>query len=312
MEHPAFQKMLALAREQEALDDTVKYVEEHLRLFLRRQERVLICFSKRRADDLGGILEAAVRRVGGIPLFWGPDYRWKALLKQAFSSRATVIVGPPMILLGLTKLARGAETPLFVRNVLLAGYPCLGWMKEGIQRGLDCRIWECYGPWDSPVIGGFSCGRGVGVHIREDVYSVEVVDDAGAPRISGELGTVVLSPNADPSARYPTKERGRLVTAPCPCGCTAPRLMDLGAGKAVEQELAELGAELLCWSSVLDCRIQRGPCGLEVEIVAFPGEKLPKLPTCAKKVVRPWDPERDMPFFIAPGWNYGGNSGESH
>ena len=39
-----------------------------------------------------------------------------------------------------------------------------------------------------------------------------------------------------------------------------------------------------------------GIYGLELEIVKFPGEKLPKLPDCAKLILRSWNPELDEPF----------------
>ena len=50
----------------------------------------------------------------------------------------------------------------------------------------------------------------------------------------------------------------------------------------------------------MDCRLNKGECGLEVEMIVFPGEKLPKLPNAAKRVIRPWDPETDEPFWYIP------------
>ena len=312
MEHPAFVRMLELAKAPEALEATVNYLDAQLRQFLKRQERFLICFPRHGENDFGTILEKAVRRAGGIPIFAGPDFRWKALLKQAFSSKATAIAGPPLVILGLTKLARAMGTPLFVRNVLLPGYPCMDWMADGIQSGLDCRIWGCYDLGQGSLVGGFSCGKSRGVHLRSDVYSLEIVDETGAPVPPGQVGDIVIWPNQEPSNRYPTLERGRLETSPCACGNPSPRLMELGPGRFLDPELAELGTELLSWTSILDCRLSRGPHGLEMELVTFPGEKLPKLPSCARQVIRPWDPEQDMPFWMSAGWKNTGNSGENH
>lgn len=312
MDCPEFLKLRKLAATEEALEATTAYMERNLRRFLKQQERVLICFPSHGRDKVSGILEAAVRRAGGIPIFGGPDYRWKALLKQAFSTRATVLAGAPLVILGLTKLARAENVPLFARNVLLAGYPCLDWMKAGIQRFLDCQIWDCYTLGAGPVIGGFSCGNGRGVHIRDAVYQVEIRDGNGEILPPGELGEVVLSLTEAPEIRYHTMERGRLERMPCPCGCMAPKLVDLGPGRDVDPELARVGAELQYWTSVLDCRLQRGPCGLEAEVVVFPGEKLPPFPNFAKRIIRPWDPETDIPFWFAPGWKNVRNGGESH
>ena len=61
-----------------------------------------------------------------------------------------------------------------------------------------------------------------------------------------------------------------------------------------------LGQQLQSWTSILDCRLNKGEYGLEIEIVTFPGEKLPKLPSAAKLVVRPWDSDTDEPFWYVP------------
>ena len=66
--------------------------------------------------------------------------------------------------------------------------------------------------------------------------------------------------------------------------------------------MLELAAELLYWNSVLDCSVERTEQGVLVEIVCFPGEKMPKLPACAKLLVRSWDPERDCPLTLDPKW----------
>lgn len=60
--------------------------------------------------------------------------------------------------------------------------------------------------------------------------------------------------------------------------------------------LADQEEVLLRWSSVLDVRLIRGPYGLELEAVIFPGKKLPPFPNCARQRVGMWNPESDSPF----------------
>ena len=76
--------------------------------------------------------------------------------------------------------------------------------------------------------------------------------------------------------------------------------MDIRPGSAVDPDLAELGQRLQSWTSVLDCRLDKGEYGLEIEMIVFPGEKLPKLPSAAKQVIRPWNPKEDAPFWYMP------------
>lgn len=290
------------AMQPHVLEQTIGYVSNQLGRFVKQQDRVLICFPVLGPGSTGSIMEFAVRRLGATSLIWGPDYRWKSLLRFAFSSRATTIIGPPLIILGLAKLAKATATPLFIRNVLTAGYPCTEWMIQGIEKGYDCRTWGCFDPVDEATILGFSCGLSRGVHLRTDAYTVELLGKDGKPVSPGATGEVVFYPNDAPHIRYYTREYARIETVPCVCGAREVRLMDIQAGANLDQDLADVGAMLHSWTSILDCKVYRGQYGLELEIITFPGEKLPKLPSCAKQVVRTWDPERDMPFWSVPGW----------
>ena len=303
MEHPAYKRIAAMVSSPEALEGSAEYIASHLRLFLRQRSKVLICFPARLETDLGSIFFRAVELAGAIPMLWGSDRRWKTLLRQAFSERAEAVIAPPLILLGLAKLAKATATPLYIRNVVTAGYPCADWMLDGIIRGLDCGTWGCFGPGIGPIISGFSCGRSRGVHIREDVYDVTV---------EGEEGSISVSLKTAPHVRLPISDHGRMVADRCPCGRCNTRLMDIAPAERLGAELDELQQLLHSWTSILDVRLEKGPCGLEMELIVFPGQKLPKLPTCAKRIIRAWNPEQDEPFDLIPNREKRGNPSESH
>ena len=300
MEHPAFTKMMEMALQPDALEATIAYLAGNL-AFLKKNEKVLICFDKKRPGAVGELMEKAVLRCGAVPILIENDWRWKTMLRLAFNSRASTIIAPPLIVLGLWKIAKYNSTPLNIRSVVTAGYPCPDWMIDGIIQGLDCRTYGCFGPGGGSVVAGFSCGKSRGAHLRSDVYGISIVDLQGRELPDGEVGEMVLYPLAAPEVRFPVGERARLERTPCPCGCGAPRLLDLQTGSISNQDLMPLGDHLQSWTSVLDCRVRKGGYGLELEIITFPGEKLPKLPTAAKLVIRPWDPDKDEPFFYAPG-----------
>lgn len=300
MEHPALEKMTALAREPEAIEASVAYLSEKLS-FLRMKEKVLIYFAKDKPGSHGELLEKAVLRCGAVPIMVGSDWRWKTLLRQAFANKATTIIAPPLIALGISKLAKYNGTPLYIRNVVTASYPCLDWMIDGIIKGLDCNTWGCFGPRGDAVIAGFSCGKSRGVHLRDDAYGVDIVDAAGKVLPDGEIGEMILYPKSAPEIRFPVGEKARIERSSCECGCESVRLMDMQPGYITDPALDALAVHLLSWTSVLDCRLKKSDYGLEVEVVIFPGEKLPKLPTAAKLVIRPWDSEKDEPFFFVPG-----------
>jgi hypothetical protein len=128
------------------------------------------------------------------------------------------------------------------------------------------------------------------------VFGIDIVDENGEVLPAGELGQMVLYPLADPSLRYHIGDRARIATEPCPCGSSTPRLLDIYVSQYDEPSIVELGQEMHKWTSILDCRIERSEAGVEIEIVCFPGEKLPKLPSAAKMTVRPYNPKTDEPF----------------
>lgn len=65
--------------------------------------------------------------------------------------------------------------------------------------------------------------------------------------------------------------------------------------------LPQLDQRLLSWSSVLDFRAKRTEQGLRLEIIVFPGRKLPHLPSGASITVRPWRPAEDVPYCLPEG-----------
>ena len=292
MEHPAYAKMMEMASTPEAMEVTVAYLAKSFR-FIKPNEQVLICFTRDRANEIGSLFEKAVVRCGGVPIFWEKDFRWKTLLRQAFSNRVSTIIAPPLVALGLSKIARFNGTPLYIRNVVTAGYPCLEWMVEGIARGFDCNAYGCFTP-GGQLVGGFTCSKTPGIHLRDDVYGVEIInaDETG-------LGDMILYSKENPELRYPMGEKAKLIKNSCEV--SDQHLIDTQPGEASDLELDALNQQLINWTSVLDARVRRSSFGLELELVVFPGEKLPKLPNAAKQVVRPWNPEKDEPFYYTPG-----------
>lgn len=294
MKQSNFEQLAVLAQEPQAVQRTIAYLKQHLGRFLRQKDRVLICFPQTK-DTFCRILDAAVLACGATPVWVGDDRRWITLLKTAFTQKCSCIIGPPLMVLGLSKVAKYMGIPLYVRNALLAGYPSTQWMVEGVKRNLDCQVWGCFDS-GSTVIAGFSCGHTFGVHLRTEEYGVEIVDDEGQPMQLGELGNVVIFPRTQPNLRCWVGDVGKLETGCCPCGQESPRLVEINTRNGEGQDLADLGEQLHYWSSVLDCRMRKTEYGLELEMVVFSGEKLPVLPTAAKRILRNFDPEMDEPF----------------
>ncbi len=285
----------------ENIAQTVDFMAQYLRKFLRPGDKLMICYANAQSGDFGDILAQAAKQLG-VTVLIPENLKWKTLLQLAFRSRATAISAPPFVVLGLTKLGRHTNTPLYFRNVITAGYRCSAWMIEGIQRGLDCLNWGVLGPGTGPVVSGVSCDKEPVIHFRDDVFDVENVDAEGNILADGESGYLVLIPKTAPHLRYNSGEMGRIRRTPCTCGCTSPSWLEVYSGADVDPYQEQLGRELLNWTSILDTRFHNGESGFEVEMVVFPGEKLPSMPQCAKLVIRNWDPDTDVPFWFHPDW----------
>ena len=294
MAQPACKKMVEMASTPEAIEASIAYLVEKLD-FIKPKDSVLICFTRNQPNEIGTLFGEAVSRRGGIPVYWEKDFRWKTMLRQAFSNRVNTIIGAPMVVLGLSKIARFNGTPLYIRNVVTAGYPCMRWMVEGLAKGFDCDVQGIFTP-GGRLISGFVYRNHRGAHLREDLYGVEIAnaDEEG-------VGDMILYSKQDPAIRYPTGEKAKIETESCGCPDPSMYLTHMQPGEASDLELDAITQSLINWTSTLDRRVRRSSYGVELELVVFPGEKLPKLPPAAKQVVRAWNPEKDEPIYYTPG-----------
>ena len=282
----------------EALERTRDYLCGQLQRILQPNEKVLICFPDDGPDSLGGLLKQVLLACGCKPVFWGPDYRWKGLLRQAFETYVSAVIGLPLVVLGLMKISKATATPLNIHNAFLLGYPYTSWMTEGIKRGLDCQTWGCYWIGDGPVIAGFTCGKEAGIHIREDIFEAMVRRADGSVEEDAQRGTLTLHYKPDPALVYDTQETAKIWHQPCSCGCDDARIVETLYVGQQDPAKSMLEKRFLSWCSVLDYRVTPGEKGLSVELVVFPGETVPQISGCAEVQVRPWEPNADVPFCM--------------
>ena len=295
----AYQKLLKLETTPEALEATVCYLSAQIKPFLQTLEPVLICYPDAGPASLGALFKEAVLRCDAKPILWGPDYRWRELLRIAFDTHANTVVGHPQVVLGLMKLARATSTPLNIYNVIVCGDPFSNWMVNDLKNGLDCKVWGCYAVKSGPVIAGFSCVQEAGIHIREDVFLPVVPNQPeDAPFVSGR-GKICFRSAKNPEIIFDPMEESLIHYQPCSCGCDAPRVIETSSLQEEKRSRALLEERFLVWSSVLDYHAEKTEFGMALELVVFPGESLPKIPSAAKLRVRPWDPENDIPFCLS-------------
>lgn len=293
-----YKKLYELETTPEAMENTVRYLVDRFRQFLKKKEPVLICFPDDGPTCFGHLVGQAVLACDAEPVFWGPDYRWKNLLWQAFQSHAEVIIASPWVILGLMKLSKFTKTPLYAADVVLGGYPYAKWTVEDVKKGMDCRVWGCYAIRSGPVVAGFTCNQEAGIHIRDEIFDAVIVDEERNPQLESKRGKFLLAYKDDPSIVYDPEETSILMHQPCSCGCDAPRIVDVIYAGEEDCSAHVLEERLLPWASVLEFRSRLTESGVDLEVVVFPGAPLPDMPSCAKLTVRAWNPEEDIPMCI--------------
>ena len=294
-----YEKILELETTPEALEATVQYLSRLMKPFLQTLEPVLICYPDEGPASLGGIFKEAVIRCEAMPVFWGPDYRWMELLRIAFDTHANTVVGHPQVVLGLMKLAKLTKTPLYIYDLIVGGDPFPRWMVDGLKAGFDCNVWGCYAVRSSPVVGGFSCMQEAGIHIREDVFTPVLVNENNSVITGPKWNRLYFALSKDPDILYDPEQVALVTHQPCSCGCDELRVVETMSIRQEVLSKENLDELLLTWSSILDYRVEYGESGMALELVVFPGEPLPKLPSFAGLNIRNWNPTQDVPFNLA-------------
>lgn len=292
-----YQAILTMETTKDSLETTVCYLAERMKPFLSTLEPVLICFPDEGPESLGGIFKEAALRCKAKPVIWGPDYCWKELLRIAFDTHASTVVGYPQVILGLMKLARATSTPLYFYDVIVCGDPFPGWIVDDLKAGLDCRVWGCYAVQSGPVIAGFSCEQEIGVHIRRDVFQLQLVSSEDEDENGTNRGRLFFSSAKEPELIYDPEQQVVLQLQRCTCGCDEPKVVEANTLREDKLFRELLEGRILAWSSVLDYRAERTESGVSLEVVVFPGESLPKMPSVARLMVRPWN-INDTPFCM--------------
>lgn len=147
----------------------------------------------------------------------------------------TVLVGVPSFLRKLAVFinSHGVDArQTSVRKLVCIGEPVRGADMVPLKLGSDLHdLWnvEAYSTYaSSECISTFcECTARQGGHLHPDLAIMEIVNEYGRPVASGQPGELVLTPldiEGMPLVRFKTGDISFMLTDPCPCGRTSPRL----------------------------------------------------------------------------------------
>ncbi len=167
-----------------------------------------------------------------VPVSSGNTLRQLQLMKD-FGS--TVLVGTPSYALHIIDVMKEAgiepKRDLKLKYGLFGAEPWSESIRREIEKGLNISATDNYGM--SEVIGpGVSgeCLEKKGMHINEDTFIVEVINETGDWVKEGEKGELVITPlgkEALPLLRYKTKDLSIVNFESCKCGRNTARIMKI-------------------------------------------------------------------------------------
>jgi phenylacetate-CoA ligase len=182
------------------------------------------------ADYPGGLHKPRWDAAGGIPFPTGPSYllNTHASVEEQWEWLTRV---KPAYLFTTPSMARafaqylGREPGVSLSRMLTTGEVVDSDLRSLVTETLGTDIYDRYSSQEAGCMA-IQCPEGEGYHVQSEAVIVEVLDDAGRPCRTGEIGRVVVTPLfnfATPLIRYELGDFAE-VGGPCSCGRGLPLL----------------------------------------------------------------------------------------
>jgi phenylacetate-CoA ligase len=162
-------------------------------------------------------------------------------LEALRSIRPDVVIATGSWLEPIFRAAVAAKRPIPLPRLLVHGGSAISASGRELLDELGIPVVSRYSAGESLKIG-FTCEAGDGFHLHEDLCAVQLLGPDGAPVADGERGSVVISNLVNLGTvllRYELGDHARLTSAPCPCGRTSRRLVDLEGKRVVNLRLPD-------------------------------------------------------------------------
>lgn len=122
--------------------------------------------------------------------------------------------------------ARAGRLAIQPEQVMTCGEPLLPEVREEIERVWPVRVFNYYGMSEGPY--AVPCRHGDAMHLPDDLYYIEPVDESGRAVEPGTpaaklLVTTLYNPT-QPLIRYEVTDQVVVVPDPCPCGAQSRRI----------------------------------------------------------------------------------------
>jgi phenylacetate-CoA ligase len=142
----------------------------------------------------------------------------------------TTIRGYPSALDQLAFEAVAGRLQIAPLRVRCVGEPLLPEVRERLERAWDAPV---HSQWIASEAGclGYSCLRGRGLHLNDDLVIVEPVDELGRPVPPGQTSAKIYITNLFndvlPLIRFEVTDQITVIAGSCPCGCAHTWIEDI-------------------------------------------------------------------------------------
>ena len=194
---------------------------------LRSEDRVIVTFSFHLVPA-GILFDKALREIGAtvIPAGVGSTDLQITLLKNL---QITGYIGTASFLENLihrsAKMGLEIGKQLSLKKAVLTGEKVPDVLRIKFEQQYGLQTGQVYGTADLGLFA-YECKEKSGMHICEEVFVEIVNSETGNPVAPGEVGEIVVTyfDKTFPMIRYGTGDLSALVTEPCACGRTSPRI----------------------------------------------------------------------------------------
>ncbi len=230
------------------LDHTLNFFHLGMGQMAAPGDRVAILLPGQTPDSTGDLLARALARMQTTGIILGLATDPQAAAQKISELQPNVLVGFPVQILALVRIARYLRLPLApIRSVLLCSDYVPASLTQSLQHELGCEVFSHYGAVETGLGGAVDCSAHCGCHVCETNLLVEIVDpNTGMPVADGAWGEIVcttLTRTGMPLIRYRTGDLCRLLPGPCPCG-SAIRRLDRVLGRIDQVRTLDNGARL--------------------------------------------------------------------
>ncbi|HBE44460.1 MAG TPA: hypothetical protein DDW17_03150 [Deltaproteobacteria bacterium] len=175
-------------------------------------------------------LARGVEKVGSTAIVTGAEPDVMKQVETIAKHGSIALVGYTFYLNRLTRLAGESYqlNQMGIKAIVTTGEPVPIAVRRTFETHWKAKVFSHYSSTEMGFNTGMGCKSGIGYHIHEADYLVEVVDpDTGQPLAEGEEGELVLTTlerEGMPLIRYKTGDLCRILPQKCICGSNLKRI----------------------------------------------------------------------------------------